>query len=400
MSKYLFFNVPAYGHVNATLPLITELHHQGHEVINYNAPTFKAVLAPTGACFRSYPDSVHMEAELTRRAVNLPAVTVGLLNESLRLIPFVVAEIEKEQPDKVIFDGLALWGLQAAILQNVPTVASVTTFFMEGVRGILTWRDFGYILRHSLTQLPQIIKARHKLVKAYGSAIFPHTYMLPATGDQTVFFTARDFHPNSQLIDESFYFVGPSISPTSRTDLNFPWSALDLNRPKIFLSLGTIYNNRPDFFTAVMHHFKHHPAQFILATGARIEISELQPIPSNFIVQNRVPQIDLLPHVDLFISHGGVNSILESLYFGVPLLIIPQQIEQAINGRFVAQQRAGIVVADTPPYGRFDIEEIQNAVDRLLNTPGYREQAKLISQTLQSAGGYQEAVRIITSSTW
>ena len=61
-----------------------------------------------------------------------------------------------------------------------------------------------------------------------------------------------------------------------------------------------------------------------------------------------VPQLDLLARVDLFVTHGGMNSVSEGLYYGVPLVGVPQQLEQALNGRQAARHGAGIVVGDTP----------------------------------------------------
>lgn len=70
--------------------------------------------------------------------------------------------------------------------------------------------------------------------------------------------------------------------------------------------------------------------------------------PANFIMQPHVPQLELLPKVDLFITHGDINSIQEGLYFGVPLIVVPQQMEQMINGRLVARHSAGVVLGKRP----------------------------------------------------
>jgi UDP:flavonoid glycosyltransferase YjiC (YdhE family) len=113
MAKFLFFNIPAYGHVNPTLPVVIELQRRGHQVIYYNAETFEQPIEGTGAKFRAYPNSSTSEAELAERIHNLVSVSVLMLEESLRLLPFSLDEIEREKPDLVIFDSLALWGMQA-----------------------------------------------------------------------------------------------------------------------------------------------------------------------------------------------------------------------------------------------------------------------------------------------
>ena len=85
MAKILFFNVPAYGHVNPTLPVVTELVRRGHQLVYYDADTFERTIQATGAEFRAYPDSSASEAELADRIHNLVSVSVLLLEESLRL---------------------------------------------------------------------------------------------------------------------------------------------------------------------------------------------------------------------------------------------------------------------------------------------------------------------------
>jgi UDP:flavonoid glycosyltransferase YjiC (YdhE family) len=92
-----------------------------------------------------------------------------------------------------------------------------------------------------------------------------------------------------------------------------------------------------------------------------------------------------------------MNSINESLYFGVPMVVVPQQLEQAMNGRQVARQGAGIVLADTPPFGKINAYDLRRTVNRILADPAYRQNADRLKQSFQQAGGYQRAATIITS---
>ena len=77
MAKILFISIPAYGHVNPTLPIVTELVQRGHHVVYYNADTFEQVIKGTGAEFRSYPNSSTSEAEFAKRVNNLVGVRLG-----------------------------------------------------------------------------------------------------------------------------------------------------------------------------------------------------------------------------------------------------------------------------------------------------------------------------------
>ena len=397
MAKLLFFNIPAYGHVNPTLPVVAELMQRGHHVVYYNSDTFEQAIKGTGAEFRSYPNSSTSEAELAKRINNLVTVTVFLLEESLRLLPFSLEQIEREKPDLVIFDSLALWGMQATRLQNVSSVASISTFVQDGVQGLFKWSDFLHIIRQAFTKLTTLQRLRRQLVKTYGPDIFPYKSIFPCRGNLNIVYTSREFQPDTPYIDISFHFVGPSILATSRKETDFPWHLLESERTKIYVSLGTLYNANIEFYRTVFAAFSDHPAQFILAMGRLTDIRDLGLIPDNFLIQSSVPQLELLQKVDLFITHGGMNSVNEGLNYGVPLVIVPQQIEQAFNGRQVVRQGAGVVLADTPPYGHLDARVFRRAVDKVLADPAYRLNAERLSRSFHEAGGYQQAATAITS---
>jgi len=398
MAKLLFFNIPAYGHVNPTLPVITELVKRGHHVIYYNSDTFAQALKGTGAEFRSYPNSSASEAELAKRINNLVTVSIFIMEESLRLLPFSLEQIKREKPDLVIFDSLALWGMQATRLQKVSSAASISTFVQEGVRGLFKWRDFIHLFRQAFTKLPTLQRLRRQLVKIYGHHIFPGTSMLPCKGDLNIVYTSREFQPATPYIDSSFHFVGPSILAATRKEIDFPWDLIESERAKIYVSLGTLYHKNIKFYGTVFAACADHPGQFILSVGRLIDIRQLGPIPDNFIIRSSVSQLALLQKVDLFITHGGMNSVNEGLNYGVPLIIVPQQIEQAFNGRQVARQGAGIILADTPPYGRLDANIFRRTLDKVLADPTYRQHAERLSRSFHQAGGYQQAATVITAA--
>ncbi len=86
------------------------------------------------------------------------------------------------------------------------------------------------------------------------------------------------------------------------------------------------------FYRTAFEAFAGHSAQFILSAGHHLDLRSLDPVPENFIVRPAVPQLELLPKVDLFVTHGGANSLNEALYHGVPVVVIPPHLEQAVNG--------------------------------------------------------------------
>ncbi len=401
MAKLVLLNFPGHGHVNPTLPVVTELVQRGHEVFYYNTEEFRPPIERTGATFRPYPEPNLTSAEFANIVGNLVNVTRLLFAESKRLLPFLLRELEREQPDVVVFDSITLWGMQAAHLLRLPSVSSISTFVQEDVKGLMNWRDVLYLLRRALPAVPDLLRKRRELVRIYGKDVFPHKDMFPAIGEQNIVYTSRAFQPETPFINESFHFVGPSINPVTRPDTAFPWEQLrqskDNGRPLIYISFGTLYHLNQAFYRVIFDTFATHEAQFILSAGSMTDLAALGRIPDNFIVRNTVPQLALLQQVDLFTTHGGMNSINEGLYYGVPLLVIPQQMEQLLNARQVAAQGAGVVLGERPPYGRTTGDELRQAVERLRTDDTIRRNAQRISESFVEAGGFSRAADIIES---
>lgn len=68
-----------------------------------------------------------------------------------------------------------------------------------------------------------------------------------------------------------------------------------------------------------------------MSVGKTININKFGTVPDNFMVYPFVPQLEVLQHANLFITHGGMNSINEAMYYGVPMVVIPLDADQYIN---------------------------------------------------------------------
>jgi MGT family glycosyltransferase len=159
----------------------------------------------------------------------------------------------------------------------------------------------------------------------------------------------------------------------------------------IYVSLGTVHHAQLDFYRTAFAAFADHPGQFVLSIGPHASISDLGAIPANFIVRTSVPQLEILQRADVFVTHGGMNSVQEGLYYGVPLVLIPQQIEQLFNARVVESHAAGIILGDAPTFGRVTAAQLRQAVERALKNPLYREKAQVLGAALRETGGYVAA---------
>jgi MGT family glycosyltransferase len=383
MAKIIWLNIPGHGHVNPTLPVVQELVRRGHEIIYYNTEDFRAKIEATGATMRAYPESLSgtMDFVDLMRDGNLVKVTVMLLEASEQLVPFLLDEIRREQPAIIIHDSTTLWGSICAKLLGLPSVASIPLFIFEGTKEGQKPLDALRMMGAALPLLPGILRSRARLTRHYGKHIFQKDYLLPVLGGLNIVFTAESLQPPSTVIDDTFRFVGPSINPQTRQGDNFPYEQLN-RQPLIYISLGTIHHTHTEFFRTAFEAFRDYPGQFVLSTGGQTDIG---PIPDNFIVRDYVPQLEILKRADAFVTHGGMNSIHEGLYYGVPLVLIPHQIEQLFNARVVVSHGAGLVINNLSADG------LRASVDDVLRTPVYRERAQAISQVLHQTGGYLQA---------
>ena len=387
--KIIVMNVPGHGHVNPTLPVVQELVEKGVQVLYYNTEEFRAKISETGAEFRAYPPT-RLTSKSMAHAVNIHLINVThlLLETSLSLTVFMLDEVAREQPDLLIFDSICLWGMQAARLSGLLAIASITTFILEGAKLDLSWRDRWHMIGGALPHLPKFSRARSALIQRYGRASLPPKHLFPCTGQLNLVYTTPALQPPTRFIDHSFVFVGPALPPPSQPlDFAFPAGQV------IYISLGTVHTGNREFFEQCFVAFAHLSATFVVAAGPLAD--QLAP-PPNFIVRRHVPQVALLPHVDLFITHAGINSMHESLYFGVPMVMVPQQMEQAANARIAAAHGTGVVIGGEPPYGQaVRAEALAQAVQEALTTTAYRAAAQRMKDVLQATGGAAHAVETI-----
>ena len=301
-------------------------------------------------------------------------------------------ELPRRQPDVIALDSNALWGHMAARLLSLPRVSLMTTFMFDMAQlqqAHITWREWLHMVTPTLAGVPSVLAARSRLIRRFGKAALPPRPGFPARGGVDIDFVPRELQPDTPLVNDTFRFVGPTVNPPTQAS-DFPFDALPAG-PVVYISLGTLHLGSSDFFYQCFEAFADLPAQFILSVGKQTDLQALGTIPSNFIVRQSVPQLDVLKRASVFITHGGMNSALEGLYFGVPLIVIPQQVEQLIIGLNVADRGAGLVLRGALSGRRIAATELSAALERVLHEPGFHEAAKALQESLRESGGYKQA---------
>ncbi|WP_157128125.1 nucleotide disphospho-sugar-binding domain-containing protein [Brevibacillus parabrevis] len=202
----------------------------------------------------------------------------------------------------------------------------------------------------------------------------------------TIVYTSKEFQPFAEAIDHTYKIVGPSISPRYSQD-GFDLAQIKEKHP-IYISLGTIVNYSIDLYQLCFQASGHTEHSVVMSIGNKVQLAVLGDISGNFLVKSYVPQFDVLQHANLFITHGGMYSVSEGLYYGVPFVVLPQGADQPVIAGQVAKLGAGIVL----DMQTLSASELREAAEQVLQQPSFRKAAATVSESFQRAGGYRQAV--------
>jgi MGT family glycosyltransferase len=389
MATILVFGLPGQGRVNPTLPLVKELVRRGEQVIYYSLENVQPVIEQAGAIFRSYGDAYPFDPNVGYG--NQFQYLLQYMQVSRLILERLLPEIREVQPNYIMHDQLCTWGRYLAQILNVPTICFYPSFILTPQ---LIFSDPAQLRNRIASQVlvRQIGAIAAQISASYSVKKMNLFDLANNAGQLNIVFTSKLFQPNSGNFDETYKFVGPSLMPRDDAPV-FPYEALDKDRPLIYISLGTIFNEQPEFYRLCFTAFAQSRYQVVLSIGHKTPISSLGDIPENFIVRNFVPQLDILRRTALFVSHGGTNSANEALYYGVPLIIIPQSIDQPWVARRVALLKAGKMLHRD----RMQASTLRRVTDEILANSAYAQASVRIGETLRQAGGYLRAADEIQS---
>ncbi len=389
MARVLFINGGSEGHVNPTIGVVQELISRGEEVVYFCIEAYRERMEKTGATVRTFDDQKFIQAFISGGRNYVLERINGLLLTADIVIPSVLEQIEGEPPfDYLIHDSMFGCGRLLAQILKLPAINSCSSFAQ-------TREDFDRMLEAFDAEVPAEIanpirdkyrSLTEAVQEKYGVEIESPYEVFCNPAPLTLVYTTREFQPDGEAFDSAYKFVGPSIASRPAQE-RFDLAAIQ-GRDPIYISLGTVFNQAVDFYKLCFEAFGNTEHTVVMAIGTRVQRTDLGEIPNNFIVENYVPQTDILRQAKLFITHGGMNSTHEGLYYGVPLVVIPQGADQPIIAGQVARIGAGI---------RLDMQsltanQLREAADRVLSGPSYKQAAARMSESLRHAGGSRQAV--------
>ena len=175
-----------------------------------------------------------------------------------------------------------------------------------------------------------------------------------------------------QTLPDCLHFTGPLSDPASREPQDFPWDQLT-GQPLIYASLGTIQNRQLGLFQTIASACRDLDAQLVIGLGGGCRPEDLAELPGSArtrspLVVGNAPQLQLLARATLTITHAGLNTVLESLRCGVPMVAIPIANDQPGVAARIAWTGTGAVV----PLRRLSEPRLRRAIDQVWNDPACR----------------------------
>jgi len=380
--KFLFFPLPLPGHLNPTLAVAQELARRGEEVVYYLPEALGAQVRPTGATYRPLDPGFDVPQPHDDKEDPGP-VFIRAMTRALRLCPALRERVRAEAADCIVYDPMCVWGQMMAESVGPRRALFSTTYVMDAAAPLT--RELNSRARAGRAPSARMLLAILEL--AWTTRVVHWRHGLPRlklggfspAEPLNLVNVPRWFQPDSDFYDERFHFLGPFLRPGGDAG-DFPFERLT-GQPLLFVSLGTVHTST-GFYRACVEAFAGSPWQVVMVVG-KTDIAALGPLPENVLVRPRVPQLELLQRAGAFITHGGMNSTLEALWFGVPMVAVPQEPEQEVTARRLAELGLGVHLAPEGATGK----ALRDAVEALASKPSYRARVAERSRAMRELDG-------------
>ncbi|WP_026503816.1 macrolide family glycosyltransferase [Butyrivibrio sp. NC3005] len=375
--KIAWFCIPAHGHTNPTLGLVKNLTQAGHKVWYFSFEEFREKIESAGATFigcDGYDFEMEDKDNADRVGKDKVFATKMLVSATLALDEMSTRMIKEINPDVIVSDSVAFWGKLAAMKHKIPYVSSTTTFAFNRYSAKYMQESLWDILK-MLMALPGI----NKQLKRLRDKGYPVNSLLDIVQNDndtnTIVYTSKYFQPCAETFSDRYHFIGPSIRPI----INNYKKIADKT---VYISMGTVNQNK-EFYRNCIRVLAKTNWQIIISMGTNND--RFDNLPDNIQVYESVDQMAVLSIADAFVTHCGMNSASEGLYFGVPLVLFPQTSEQDAVAKRTKELGAGVRL------NSISENDILDSLTEIICNPQYKECADRISESFKKCGGVDEA---------
>lgn len=367
----VFFGFPIRSHTVPSLPIVRELLNRGARLTYYSTPKFRPLIEATGARFAAYPSACEPLGDPIDTAGHIRRV----VEVTTRILPRLIAEVD-ERPSLIIFDSQALWGRIIARHLGTISVASITTFAFT--------RSMVQLLGHGEGRGLDGLYVAEGIATLNSAEIADYADVIVAPGDLKLVYTSRFFQPGGRFFDDSYLFMGPQLEDRPRDGVVVSSSG---PRPLAYLSFGTIFAAEPGLLNRI--------SAILSGAGWRVVVSLGDPRrkaagdwPPHVQVHSFVDQMAVLSRASLVVTHGGMSSVSEALAHGIPLIVVPQTVDQHLVARRVTGLGAAVTVdnASSP-------DEWRAALSRIMAEP-----AKFAAAAARIGNSFTDAIPISSAA--
>ena len=406
----LSFSSP--GHFYPLTALGRRLQSRGHDVVYFQVADLERPIRAAGLRFRRIgredfpPGCLRARDEELGKLKGFAALRCalrGLKANARMLFRDAPAAIRDEGVDSLLIDQIEMAGGTVADHLGLPFVS---------VAAALPINTDPFV-PHGIFPWPHRIGVGARLRNRVGNAAFEWTIsgvvqtinvqrrawgLPPARGVNSLFSRLAQV---AQLPDAlelpgrrsspHVHNTGPWTDPAARSPVHFPWAFLDPGRPLVYASMGTLQNGVLRTFRMIAEACAGLDLQLVISLGGGQDPALLGDLPGDPVVVGYAPQLDLIRQSALTISHGGLNTTLESLAWGVPMVVLPVAYDQPGVGARVEWTGVGRSI----PVGRLTVDRLRDAVRTVLDDPAYRERAGRLQSSIEAADGLNRAADLI-----
>jgi len=404
------------GHMYPMTTLALKVRQHGHEVFFLGIPDAEPMVRAAGFEFYPYGDALFPSGEMARRVRDLSQLsglkgiqfTLNLFKDTVRAA-FNDAEraIRESRADALVLDATSRGLNLVAMHLKVPFIqvsnamhfdfsghtplCLVSALYRPGrlafVRNLLTIKAF-LLMGRPVTAIERAYAQQVGLTINVADPQAHRSRLAQLTQTPTEFDFPSDHWP------AHFHHTGPFHDASLRPPIDFPWEKLT-GEPLTYASMGTLQNGSERLFNAIAAAAQAPGRQLVLSIGANLDAGKIGPLATSTIVVTNAPQLDVLKRATLCITHAGLNTVLESLSAGVPMVAIPITNDQPGVAARVAYTRTGVVLEVKKLTSKAGAEKLRDAIETVLTDPSYRENAQRIQQSIASTNGLDKAADII-----
>jgi MGT family glycosyltransferase len=412
--KIGFVSMPLSGHLNPMTALARRLQSRGNEVVFFGVPDVEPFARAAGLDFVPYGEREYPVGSIERvysSVAQLQGFEV-VRHSAMDLNPDLTQVAFDYLPEKLATTGVEILVIDTIhfFIELVPLSMSMPYVHIWNVLHL----DFSgttpsCLFSYPLDTSPEGLNRNAAALDKVGAILGPLAEVARSYSDKVglevdwndpaatvsklavITQTPKEFDFPGIPWPAQFHYAGPFHDDEGRAAVPFPWEKLT-GKPLIYASLGTLVNGLHDVYKHILEAVEPlEDVQVVLSVGKNIKPESLGSIPSNTIVVRSAPQIELLKRAALCITHAGLNTTLESLGHGVPMVAIPIGYDQPGAAARIAHHGTGEFIE----VNQLTTERLRALIENVLQDPRYRERAKYFQKVIAKTRGLDVAANII-----